>query len=124
MFLGYILRERDNLIQGKKFIFLNINKKGVNLCASECVSLPRVKVIKKNQLPIHTGRLVASITLHLCSGIKTEMVMKSRVGGHSVCSRNVLPLHDRRKSKSALRQDILWTLKKLQASFLWAEMFG
>lgn len=94
MFLGYILRERDNLIQVKKFIFLNINKKGVNLCASECVSLPRVKLIKKNQLLLHTVRLVASITPRLCPGIKTEMVTKSRVGGHSICSRNVLPSHD------------------------------
>lgn len=80
MFLGYILRERDNLIQVKKFIFLNINKKGVNLCVSECVSLPRVKLIKKNQLLLHTVRLVASITPRLCPGIKTEMVIKSRVG--------------------------------------------
>lgn len=76
MFLGYILRERDNLIQGKKFIFLKISKKVVNLCASECVSLPRVKLIKKNQLLLHTVRLVASITLHLYPGIKTERVMK------------------------------------------------
>lgn len=81
MFLGYILRERDNLIQGKKFIFLNINKKVVNLCASECVSLSRVKLIKKNQLPLHTVRLVASVTLRLCPGIKTEMVRESGVGG-------------------------------------------
>lgn len=76
MFLGYILRERDNLIQGKKFIFLKISKKVVNLCASECVSLPRVKLIKKNQLLLHTVRLVASITLRLYPGIKTERVMK------------------------------------------------
>lgn len=50
--------------------------------------------------------------------------MKSRVGDTALAAEMYCPLHDQRKSKSALRQDILWTLKKLQASFLWAEMFG